>query len=85
MKDVIKDILVEFSSAGASSLDYRIYLVLDGHTANAYYRAQRLVQQACVDTCNREGWIIPFTQVTVHSANDEKKPEPPAPVATESL
>ena len=68
LKDAIKDILVEFSGAGASSLDYRIYLILNGLAANAYYRAQRLVQQACVDTCNREGWVIPFTQITVHSA-----------------
>jgi hypothetical protein len=20
--------------------------------------------------CNHEGWVIPFTQITVHSAND---------------
>ena len=70
MKDDIKEIMVEFSSAGASSLDYRIYLILNGSAAKAYYKAQRLVAQACVATCNREGWIIPFTQVTVHTVND---------------
>lgn len=69
LKDDIKDILVEFNSAGNSSLDYRIYMVLKGTAANAYYRAQRMVQQACVDTCNNQGWVIPFTQVTVHSAD----------------
>jgi hypothetical protein len=69
----IQETLVEFSEAGTSSLDYRIYLVLNGRAAPAYYKAQRLIQQACVDTCNREGWVIPFTQVTVHSA------EVPAP------
>ena len=74
MKDDIKDILVEFSTAGSSSLDYRIYMILKGTAANAYYRVQRMVQQACVDTCNREGWVIPFTQVTVHSADVSKKP-----------
>ena len=68
LRQDMQDILVEFSEAGASSLDYRIYLVLSGHAAPAYYKAQRLVQQACVDTCNREGWVIPFTQITVHSA-----------------
>jgi small-conductance mechanosensitive channel/uncharacterized protein YlxW (UPF0749 family) len=70
LRDAIRDILVEFSGAGASSLDYRIYVVIDGQAANAYYRAQRLVAQACVDTCNREGWVIPFTQITVHSVHD---------------
>ena len=70
LKDDIKDILVEFNSAGASSLDYRIYMIIKGSAANAYYRMQRMVQQACVNTCNREGWVIPFTQVTVHSADN---------------
>jgi len=78
LKDDTNDIMVEFNSAGASSLDYRIYMVLNGKAAKAYYRAQRLVAQACVDTCNQEGWIIPFTQITVHSGdtgNNNATPE----------
>lgn len=75
LREDIKDILVEFKAAGASSLDYQIYLILDGRAAKAFYRAQRLVQQACVETCNREGWVIPFTQVTVHSSNVVDEPE----------
>jgi hypothetical protein len=70
LKKDIRDILVEFDSAGSSSLDYRIYLTLDGRAASAFFKIQRLVQQACVEVCNREGWVIPFTQITVHSAND---------------
>lgn len=65
--DAVRSILVEFKTAAASSLDYQIYVVLDGEAAQAYFRAQRLIQQACVAACNREGWVIPFTQVTVHS------------------
>ncbi len=72
LKDDINDILVEFNAAGSSSLDYRIYMIIKGSAASAYYRVQRMVQQACVDACNREGWIIPFTQVTVHSAEDSR-------------
>jgi hypothetical protein len=64
--EALRDILVEFRAAGASSLDYQIYVVLDGTAAAAYFRAQRLIQQACVATCNREGWVIPFPQLTVH-------------------
>jgi hypothetical protein len=67
LKEDLEDILVEFKTAGASSLDYQIYIVLNGRAAHAYFKAQRLVQQACVETCNREGWVIPFTQITVHS------------------
>jgi len=69
MKDDIEDMLVEFKAAGTSSLDYQIYIILNGRAAKAYFRAQRMVQQACVDTCNREGWVIPFTQITVHSGD----------------
>ncbi len=72
LKDEIQDIMVEFKQAGASSLDYQIYMILKGSAAKAYFKAQRLIQQACVDTCNREGWIIPFTQITVHSANESE-------------
>jgi len=74
MQDNIKDILVEFKEAGASSLDYQIYIVMNGRAANAYFRAQRMVQQACVETCNREGWVIPFTQITIHSASSAEDP-----------
>ena len=66
----IREILVEFKEAGASSLDYQIYLILDGQAAKAFFRAQRMVQQACVDCCNREGWVIPFTQITIHTIHD---------------
>ena len=74
MKDDIVEMLVEFKAAGASSLDYQIYMVLNGRVAKAYFRAQRMIQQACVDACNREGWIIPFTQITVHSGNTAEAP-----------
>ena len=74
MKDNIEDMLVEFKAAGASSLDYQIYMILNGRAAKAYFRAQRMIQQACVDACNREGWVIPFTQVTVHSGNSAADP-----------
>ena len=70
MKADIRDILVEFSEAGSSSLDYRIYMILDGRTANAFYRVQRMFQQACVRVCNEQGWGISFTQVTIHNAAD---------------
>jgi len=79
LKDQIKDLLLEFNSAGSSSLDYRIYLIMKGEAASAYYRVQRMVQQACVETCNREGWIIPFTQLTLHTADDASSVSADAP------
>lgn len=67
--DDLKNLLVEFKSAGASSLDYLVYASMGGSSAESYFAIGRLIQQACVDTCNREGWVIPFTQVTVHQAD----------------
>ena len=64
----LQSIMVEFREAGSSSLDYQIYLILAGAAAGSFFKLQRIIQQACVDTCNREGWEIPFTQVTVHAA-----------------
>lgn len=75
LKEDIEDLLVEFKEAAASSLDYQIYIILNGRAANAYFRAQRMIQQACVETCNREGWVIPFTQITVHSGDGIETPK----------
>jgi hypothetical protein len=74
MEDDIEEMLVEFKEAGTSSLDYQIYMILNGRAAKAYFRAQRMVQQACVDMCNREGWVIPFAQITVHTAGGTAEP-----------
>jgi hypothetical protein len=64
----LKDLLVEFKAANASSLDYLIYATMSGNSAASYFAIGRLIQQTCVDICNQEGWVIPFTQVTVHQA-----------------
>lgn len=66
LEDDLKNLVVDFSSANTNSLDYLIYATLDGSCAASYFAITRLIQQACVDTCNQEGWIIPFTQITLH-------------------
>ena len=63
-----KDLLVEFKLAGSSSLDYLVYVNMQGAAAGSYFAIGRLIQQTCVDVCNHEGWGIPFTQITVHQA-----------------
>jgi small-conductance mechanosensitive channel len=60
------ELLVEFKEAGASSLDYLIYLSMRGEAAASYYTLGRLVQRTLVEVCNREEWVIPFAQLTVH-------------------
>lgn len=59
---------VEFDQAGASSLDLAILAKFKGEGAEYYFKLQRLLQRLAVDACNESNWIIPFTQITVHSA-----------------
>jgi len=66
--DDMENLLVEFKQAGVNSLDYLIYLTMNGRAAGSYFKLGRLVQQTCVDVCNQQGWGIPFTQLTVHQA-----------------
>ena len=72
LADDVKSLLVEFKQAAASSLDYLVYVTFDGRSAASYFALGRLIQQTCVDVCNREGWVIPFTQITLHQAAAEE-------------
>ncbi len=67
-REALRSVKVELSAAGSSSLDYQINVDVDGSCASRYQALQRLVQKACVETCNEKGWVIPFTQITVHQA-----------------
>ena len=39
-----------------------------GGAGEKYYLLDRTIQRICVDTCNRNHWVIPFQQVTLHMA-----------------
>ncbi|WP_028572098.1 hypothetical protein [Desulfonatronum lacustre] len=67
--DGLESVLVDFKEAGASSLDYLIYVMMNGKTAGSYWAVGRIIQQSCVRVCNERGWIIPFTQLTVHQGD----------------
>lgn len=60
------DLLLEFREAGANSLDYQIFATMRGAAAEDYFGIARAIQRGCVDACNRQGWVIPFAQLTVH-------------------
>ncbi|MGD2172749.1 MAG: hypothetical protein PVF80_11605, partial [Gammaproteobacteria bacterium] len=79
--DNLLNLVVEFKAAAASSLDYLVYASLDGSAAGSYFRIGRLIQQSCVRTCNREGWTIPFAQLTVHRADDGAPDDAAGPAA----
>jgi hypothetical protein len=65
----ILDLSVLFSQAGPSSLDYAIAVDLTGAAAEKAREIRLTIHQVLVETCHQNGWIIPFTQVTVHSSS----------------
>ncbi len=71
-REGVRSVRVEFSAAAASSLDYEILADFDGSLGSRYNALRRRIQRLCVETCNAEGWVIPFTQITVHQASPEK-------------
>jgi small-conductance mechanosensitive channel len=65
-KDLIRSVNVEFASASASSLDFRITANVSGELAPQFNVIQRLLQRGAVDAANENNWVIPFPQLTVH-------------------
>ncbi len=66
----VRRVRVELAAAGPSSLDYAVLVDLSGELAARYNALTRLLVRTCVETCNAEGWVIPFTQITVHQAGE---------------
>ncbi len=65
--DRVRDVRAELEGAGDSSLDYWLFATFDAGAATSYRRIERLMQQACVQTCTAEGWSIPFPHLSVVS------------------
>lgn len=68
--EAVRSIKVEFAKASGSSLDYEILADFDGSAASKRNALRRKIQTYCVDTCNEHGWVIPFTQIVVHQAEE---------------
>ncbi len=66
LSEHLKELYVEFDEAAASSLNFFIYASFSGKAADSYFRIRRALQSLAVDACNTNGWVIPFTQMTVH-------------------
>lgn len=69
VSDQVEDVLIAFKGAGASSLDYLIWVTMNGAAAGSYYAIGRLIQRACVAASNDNGWVIPFNQLVVHQGD----------------
>lgn len=64
-----KDLLavkVEFQEARNDSLDLAILVDFGGRAARHYDRLTRLLPRIALETCNEEGWVIPYPQLTFY-------------------
>ncbi len=66
-QDEMNSIVVDLKTAGASSLDYLIFVSMDSAAAASYFKIDRIIQQACIKICTDQRWGIPFPQITVHN------------------
>ena len=66
----------EFCAAGSSSLD--VALIVDFHASAAprYDDLERALARLAVEACNEHGWVIPFTQLTLHQAPAVERGKP---------
>jgi small-conductance mechanosensitive channel len=71
-RECLRSLKVEFASAASSSLDFAILADFTGEVASRCNVLERLIQKTCVEVCNEQGWVIPFTQITVHQATKPK-------------
>ncbi len=67
-ESAVRNVLVDLNDAGDSALNYSIRADLTHDAAPRYRHIPRIIQRACVEKCNANGWVIPFTQITLHQA-----------------
>ncbi len=69
VKAHLKRLKVEFANAASSSLDFEVLADFSSDAAPKYNVLKRLIQKLAVDACNKNGWEIPFPQITMHRAD----------------
>ena len=57
---------IELEEAGSSSLNLEVEADFHGTAASRYKDTRRAISIAFIECCNKHGWVIPFTQLTVH-------------------
>jgi len=67
----VKSVQVMFDKANASSLDLVTKISFDGRVADKYFELPRLFQSLTVEACNKNDWVIPFDQLTIHTVDNE--------------
>jgi len=66
----LQEVRVELAEAANSSINYWIFVTMHSRVAFSYFRVQRIVQSACIETCGRRNWTIPFPHISVVNKPD---------------
>jgi len=83
LADSLCEVRVELAEAANSSINYWIFVTMQSRAAFSYFRVQRIVQSACIETCGRRGWTIPFPHISlvkkpdVHAYQQSTAPDKP--------
>ena len=62
------NLLKNFRINSVFEIDSEVLADFSGEIAPKYSQLHRAIQRICVNVCNKQSWIIPFTQITVHQA-----------------
>ena len=64
----VREVQVHMANVGTSSLDFAVAVDLHGDAADKDRGIRLALARIFVETCNTQGWVIPFTQVVIHKA-----------------
>jgi hypothetical protein len=66
-KEGLTSLDVDLLSAGDSALVFEVEACVKGYHANRYEDVEREIPRLLVDACNKNGWVIPFPQMVIHT------------------
>ena len=75
LADALQEVRVELAEAANSSINYWVFVTMHSTVAFSYFRVQRIIQSACIETCGRRGWTIPFPHISL-----VRKPDAPGDI-----
>ncbi len=64
LQPFLEELSVELSSIQSGSIQYFLYVRMKSHAAKYYWKILRIMQQACVATCNSERWKVENPNIT---------------------
>ena len=64
LQPFLEELSVELSSIQSGSIQYFLYVRMKSHAAKYYWKILRIMQQACVATCNSERWKVENPDIT---------------------